>query len=102
MGGISMEAGRLLDGRRVIVVGGGGAGNGRAIAQGAGAAGARVVVIDISPERAAESAAEIINSGGKALPLVGDVRDAAEVERLMAEAVTWLGGLDSLITVVGG
>lgn len=97
-----MEAGRLLDGRRVIVVGGGGAGNGRAIARGAGAAGARVVVIDISPDRAAESAAEIIEGGGKALPLVGDVRDGAEVERLMGEAVTWLGGLDSLITVVGG
>lgn len=97
-----MEAGRLLDGRRVIVVGGGGAGNGRAIARGAGAAGARVVVIDISPDRAAESAAEITGTGGKALPLVGDVRDAAEAERLMAEAVAWLGGLDSLITVVGG
>ena len=50
-----MDAGRLLDGRRVIVVGGGGAGNGRGIARGMAAAGARVVVIDISPERAAES-----------------------------------------------
>jgi 3-oxoacyl-[acyl-carrier protein] reductase len=97
-----MDAGRLLDGRRVIVVGGGGAGNGRGIARGMAAAGARVVVIDISPERAAESVAEITDSGGKALALVGDVRDPVQAERLVAESVTWLGGLDSLVTVVGG
>src|SRR5258708_1626484 len=97
-----MDAGRLLDGRRVIVVGGGGAGNGRGIARGMAAAGARVVVIDISPERAAESVAEITDSGGEALALVGDVRDAGTAERLVAESVTWLGGLDSLVTVVGG
>lgn len=97
-----MEAGRLLDGRRVIVVGGGGAGNGRAIAAGVGAAGSRVVVIDISAQRAAESAADINERGGKALGLVGDVTDAREVERLMAESLAWLGGLDSLVTVVGG
>jgi 3-oxoacyl-[acyl-carrier protein] reductase len=33
---------------------------------------------------------------------VGDVRSAADVDRLMSEAVDWLGGLDSLVTVVGG
>ncbi|HEX3965110.1 MAG TPA: SDR family oxidoreductase [Trebonia sp.] len=97
-----MDAGRLLDGRRVIVVGGGGAGNGRGIARGMAAAGARVVVIDISPERAAESVAEITDSGGKALALAGDVRDPVQAERLVTESVTWLGGLDSLVTVVGG
>jgi 3-oxoacyl-[acyl-carrier protein] reductase len=97
-----MDAGRLLDGRRVIVVGGGGAGNGRGIARGMAAAGARAVVIDISPERAAESVAEITDSGGKALALAGDVRDPVQAERLVTESVTWLGGLDSLVTVVGG
>jgi 3-oxoacyl-[acyl-carrier protein] reductase len=97
-----MDAGRLLDGRRVIVVGGGGAGNGRGIARGVAAAGARVVVIDISPERAAESAADITEAGGEAHPLAGDVRDPAEAGRLTSDAVRWLGGLDSLVTVVGG
>jgi len=97
-----MDAGQLLDGRRVIVVGGGGAGNGRGISRGVAAAGARVAVIDISPERAAESVAEITGSGGKALALVGDVRDPAAADRLTAQAVDWLGGLDSLVTVVGG
>ena len=97
-----METGRLLDGRRVIVVGGGGAGNGRGIARGVAAAGARVVVIDVSEERAAESVADIVDAGGKAHALVGDVRVPAEAERVTSEAVDWLGGLDSLVTVVGG
>jgi 3-oxoacyl-[acyl-carrier protein] reductase len=97
-----MEAGQLLTGRRVIVVGGGGQGNGRGIARGVAAAGARVAVIDISEERAAESVADIAAGGGKALALAGDVRDPAEAERLTAEAASWLEGLDSLVTVVGG
>jgi 3-oxoacyl-[acyl-carrier protein] reductase len=97
-----MDAGRLLDGRRVIVVGGGGAGNGRGIARGVAAAGARVVVVDINPERARESAQEISDGGGKALGLVADVTSAPEADRVMSEAVDWLGGLDSVVTVVGG
>jgi 3-oxoacyl-[acyl-carrier protein] reductase len=97
-----MDAGQLLDAQRVIVVGGGGMGNGRAIGQGVAAAGARVVLIDINPERVAEAVADINASNGQAHGLVGDVRVQADVERLLAEAVGWLGGLDALVTVVGG
>jgi 3-oxoacyl-[acyl-carrier protein] reductase len=97
-----MDMGRMLEGRRVLVVGGGGAGNGRSITRGVGAAGARVAVVDINPDRAQEAAQDVKDGGGDALPLVGDVRVAAEVDRLMSEAVGWLGGLDSLVTVVGG
>jgi 3-oxoacyl-[acyl-carrier protein] reductase len=92
----------LLQGRRVLVVGGGGAGNGRGITRGVGAAGARVAVVDINPDRAQEAAQDVKNAGGDALPLVGDVRVPAEVDRLTSAAVGWLGGLDSLVTVVGG
>jgi 3-oxoacyl-[acyl-carrier protein] reductase len=97
-----MQVGQLLDGNRVIVVGGGGMGNGRAISSGVAAAGAQVVVIDINPERVTEAVDEISAAGGKALGLVGDVREPGDVERLMSEAVAWLGGLDCLVTVVGG
>jgi 3-oxoacyl-[acyl-carrier protein] reductase len=97
-----MDMGRLLEGRRVLVVGGGGAGNGRGITRGIGAAGARVAVVDINPERAQQAAQDVKNARGDALPLVGDVRVPAEADRLVAEAVGWLGGLDSLVTVVGG
>jgi 3-oxoacyl-[acyl-carrier protein] reductase len=97
-----MDRGRLLDGRRVLIVGGAGLGNGRGITRGAAAAGARVAIVDINPDRAQEAAKEVMESGGDALPLVGDVRSATEVDRLMSEAVSWLGGLDALVTVVGG
>src|SRR5258708_14657707 len=97
-----MDAGRLLEGRRVIVVGGGGIGNGRGVARGVAAAGGQGAVVDINRERANESAEEINANGGKAHALTGDVRSGSEVDRLMSEAVGWLGGLDSLVTVVGG
>lgn len=97
-----MEAGQLLDARRVLVVGGGGMGNGRAIGKGVAAAGARVVVIDIDAERVAEAVDDINAHGGKAYGLIGDVRVQADIERMMADGVGWLGGLDSLVTVVGG
>jgi len=93
---------RLLEGRRVLVVGGGGQGNGRGITRGVGAAGARVAVVDLNPDRAQEAAQDVKDAGGDALPLVGDVRVPAEADRLTADAVGWLGGLDSLVTVVGG
>jgi 3-oxoacyl-[acyl-carrier protein] reductase len=97
-----VDAGQLLDGRRVLVVGGAGLGNGRGITRGVAAAGARVAIVDINPDRAHEAAKEVTESGGDALPLVGDVRSSTEVDRLLSAAVEWLGGLDSLVTVVGG
>jgi 3-oxoacyl-[acyl-carrier protein] reductase len=97
-----MRVGQVLDGNRVIVVGGGGMGNGRAISRGVAAAGAQVALIDICRDRVTEAVDEITAAGGKALGLVGDVRNATDVDRLMTEAVGWLGGLDSLVTVVGG
>jgi 3-oxoacyl-[acyl-carrier protein] reductase len=97
-----MEMSRLLDGRRALIIGGAGLGNGRGITRGVAAAGARVAIVDINRDRAEQAAQEVIWSGGDALPLVGDVRVASEVDRLMSEAVGWLGGLDTLVTVVGG
>src|ERR1700722_19124208 len=80
----NMDMGRLLEGRRVPVVGGGGAGNGRGITRGVGSAGARVAVVDINPDRAQEAAQDGKDAGGDAPPLVGDVRAPAEVDRLMS------------------
>lgn len=97
-----MEIGQLLDGRRVIVVGAGGMGNGRAIGRGVAAAGAQAVLVDIDADRVAEAVEDVTAAGGKALGVVGDVRIPDEVQRIMREALDWLGGLDSLVTVVGG
>src|SRR5690625_2590394 len=64
----------LLQGRTALVTGGG-AGIGGAVSRRFAAAGARVALIDIDADRAAESVAEIEGDDGEALALVGDVRD---------------------------
>lgn len=90
----------LLQGKRALVIGGG-RGIGRAVSQTLGRAGARVGVVDLEPDRA-RSVADEIGEPGSAIPLVADVRETADVERVVAEACAELGGIDVLVTVVGG
>lgn len=91
-----------LTGKRALVIGGGGAGIGRAVTGAFGNEGAAVVVADIDPERAAEAAEGVRRNGGTAYPVSGDVRSSADIEAMVACAVQQLGGLDVLVTVVGG
>jgi 3-oxoacyl-[acyl-carrier protein] reductase len=92
----------LLHCSRVLVVGGGGVGNGRGIAFGVVAAGARVAVADLDVDRAREVAQKITERGGEAHPLRCNVLVPEDIERVTAETVNALGGLDSVVTVVGG
>jgi 3-oxoacyl-[acyl-carrier protein] reductase len=92
----------MVQGKRVLVLGGGGAGIGRAIVRRLGGAGAHVVVADLQQERAEEAAAELVELGAVAWPVWGDVRSANELEAMIGAAVDLLGGLDGLVTVVGG
>jgi len=92
----------LLHGSRMLVVGGGGVGNGRGIAFGVAAAGARVAIADLDVDRAREVAQKITERGGEAHPLRCDVLVPEDIERVTAETVNALGGLDSVVTVVGG
>jgi NAD(P)-dependent dehydrogenase (short-subunit alcohol dehydrogenase family) len=78
----------VIDGSGVVVTGGG-AGIGRALARRLAAGGARVVVNDLSPSAAALVAEEI---GGYAVP--GDVATAAGVLDLIAAARGHLGEID--------
>ena len=89
-------------GQRVLVLGGGGAGIGRAIVRRLGDAGASVVVADLEQARAEEAAAELVERGADAWPVWGDVRSANELKTMIGSAVDLLGGLDGLVTVVGG
>ncbi len=91
----------LLADKAALVVGGG-RGIGRSISLALGEAGAAVAVVDIETARADEVAGEIAADGGRALALVGDIRRAEEVDRLVGEASDGLGGIDVLVTVVGG
>jgi 3-oxoacyl-[acyl-carrier protein] reductase len=89
-------------GKRVLVIGGGGAGIGRAITRALGAEGAAVVVADVDAARVAEAVAELQAADVPAYGIAADVRSLADLEAMVAGAVDQLGGLDVLVTVVGG
>src|SRR3990170_6473531 len=97
MGGYS---GFQLDGRVVLLTGGGG-GLGGAMARGVGTAGATVAVADIDGDRAAAVAGEIQAAGGRSLAVRVDVTDAASVGRMVDEVTRELGPIDGLVNAAG-
>jgi 3-oxoacyl-[acyl-carrier protein] reductase len=94
--------GGLLDGLRALVVGGGGGGIGAAITEGVAAAGADVAVADVSAERAEKAARSAARYGHEAIPIGADIRDPDGIRRMVTTAGEALGGLDVVVTVVGG
>lgn len=94
-----------LTGKRAIVTGAGslgdGVGTGKAIAALFAAEGARVALIDLDIDRAKTALALVKEMGGEGVVVAGNVADAADVERMVAESVNWLGGLDILVNNVG-
>jgi len=90
-----------LTGARALVTGAG-HGIGRAIAVALAEAGADVAVhYGQSAEGAEQTAAAITALGRRAKTFAGDVRDAAQVNAFVADAVEFLGGLDVLVTNAG-
>jgi len=87
---------RTLEGR-VAVVTGGGVRLGRAIAEGLGLRGARVVVHCATSRQGAEEAARAIReAGSEALVVQGDLRRSEDAARVVAAAEPW-GGCDLLV-----
>lgn len=84
-----------LDGRRVLVLGGG-QGIGRQAAHAVAGVGGAVLVADLDEARASQVGGEVGGAWG-----VGDVTRRTDVARLFGEAVASLGGLDGLVDVVG-
>jgi NAD(P)-dependent dehydrogenase (short-subunit alcohol dehydrogenase family) len=96
-----------LEGRRILVVGGGRQshgdpdappGNGQAVSVLAAAEGARVAVVDRDEAAAAETV-ELI--GEAATAIVADVSDPDDCERVVALSDEALGGLDGVVLNVG-
>lgn len=78
-------------------------GLGRATATQLAAEGARVMISSRGEEQLAKTAAEIAGTTGAQVEhCPADVADAADVERLLAEAQSRLGGVDVLVANAGG
>jgi NAD(P)-dependent dehydrogenase (short-subunit alcohol dehydrogenase family) len=86
---------------RVAVVTGGGSGIGRALARVFARERARVVVADLDPGAADDTARAIKNDGGEALAVPTDVSDLASVQALADRAFTAYGAVHVLCNNAG-
>ncbi|TDG04093.1 2-hydroxycyclohexanecarboxyl-CoA dehydrogenase [Paraburkholderia guartelaensis] len=91
---------RKLEGKTVVVTGGGG-GIGGATCRRFAAEGARVAVLDLSLEAALKVADEIHEKGGQALALRCDITNREEVETALQQAQAQLGPVDVLVNNAG-
>jgi gluconate 5-dehydrogenase len=90
-----------LEGRVALIAGGGGA-IGSAMGTAFAGVGARVVVVDRTPERAEESAERACRLGGICKGVVADLTQEADAERIVRETVDDFGRLDIIVNAVGG
>jgi NAD(P)-dependent dehydrogenase (short-subunit alcohol dehydrogenase family) len=91
---------RLKD--KVAIVVGGGSGIGRASATLMAQEGAKVMVVDLSVERANKVAANIKKLGFDATSLIVDMRKEEETQNMLKVTLEKYGKLDILVNVAGG
>lgn len=87
---------------KVAFITGGAGGIGRGIALGMAKFGAHIVIADKDAEAGAQTAAEITAMGRDALFVETEMMERAQVERAVAQAEEWFGGIDILVNNVGG
>jgi 7-alpha-hydroxysteroid dehydrogenase len=90
-----------LDGK-VAIVTGAGRGIGRACAEALAEVGADVACAARTAEQIADTAATVRRHGRRAIAVECDVTDRAQLERLVAETVRELGGIDIVVNNAGG
>ena len=90
---------RLTD--KVAIVTGGGSGFGEGIARRFAAEGAAVVVNDINEAGGRRVAGAIAEQGGRALFVHADVAKAADVKRMVSQALAAYGRLDIMVNNAG-
>jgi 3-oxoacyl-[acyl-carrier protein] reductase len=87
---------------KVAIVTGSSRGLGRAIALGLAGEGCHVSLCARGEERLREAEAEVRARGAKALGVVADMNELADVERLVSETASTFGRIDILVNNVGG
>lgn len=86
---------------KVAVITGGASGIGRGCALRFAAEGAAVVVADLNGERAEAVAAEIVDEGGRAAPVVVDTSQPEQVDAMAQAAIDTYGRLDACVAAAG-
>jgi 2-deoxy-D-gluconate 3-dehydrogenase len=86
---------------KVAVVTGGNGGIGLGIARGLAQAGADVGIAGRNADKTARAVDEIKNIGARSIGLSVDVVDEGQVQRMMQDTVTALGGVDILVANAG-
>lgn len=89
-----------LIGKRALITGAS-SGIGREVALRFAREGADVAVGGRNAGRVDETCRMIVDQGGRAIPVVGDVAIAHEAQRIVLEAVQGLGGLDIVVNNAG-
>ena len=85
----------------IAAVTGAGSGIGRAIAAGYAREGARVVVLDVNGDAAAETAQQILNAGGKAQHFSLDVTDREACRTVAGKIAEHIGPISILVNNAG-
>lgn len=106
--GLAPGRGRL-DGRTILVIGGGQAqhgdddvpGNGRAVSVLAGREGATVTVADLHLDLAEATAAAVRKEGAASFAVQADATDEESVQGMLSAAQQLMGGLDGIFVNVG-
>ncbi|MFZ2167487.1 MAG: SDR family NAD(P)-dependent oxidoreductase [Minisyncoccia bacterium] len=86
---------------KVAIVTGGAVGIGYAIATRLAEAGASVLIANLDAEKSAAAAALLVDRGLNVSSVAADVSDEAQVEAMIAKAVSEFGGVDILVNNAG-